>query len=65
MPDTEGAEPKTMSIGSNNVFEVGCGILDQLTHLQLEVVQSVSVQQVVLAGLLSCRPPPGQLTATS
>lgn len=27
MPDTEGVEPKTMIIGTNNVFEVGCGIL--------------------------------------
>lgn len=27
MPDTEGAEPKTMVVGTNNVFEVGCGIL--------------------------------------
>lgn len=27
MPDTEGVEPKTMTIGTNNVFEVGCGIL--------------------------------------
>uniref|UniRef100_A0A8C8CE79 Dynactin subunit 6 n=1 Tax=Oncorhynchus tshawytscha TaxID=74940 RepID=A0A8C8CE79_ONCTS len=27
MPDTEGVEPKTMTIGINNVFEVGCGIL--------------------------------------
>lgn len=26
-PDTEGAEPKTMVVGTNNVFEVGCGIL--------------------------------------
>lgn len=25
-PDTE-VEPKTMTIGINNVFEVGCGIL--------------------------------------
>lgn len=25
-PDTE-VEPKTMTIGMNNVFEVGCGIL--------------------------------------
>lgn len=25
MPDTEGYEPKTMTIGTNNVFEVGCG----------------------------------------
>ncbi|KAM9407883.1 dynactin subunit 6 isoform 2-T2 [Salvelinus alpinus] len=24
MPDTEGVEPKTMTIGINNVFEVGC-----------------------------------------
>ncbi|XP_036439098.1 dynactin subunit 6 [Colossoma macropomum] len=24
MPDTEGVEPKTMTIGVNNVFEVGC-----------------------------------------
>ncbi|KAG7243361.1 hypothetical protein INR49_011817 [Caranx melampygus] len=24
MPDTEGVEPKTMTIGANNVFEVGC-----------------------------------------
>ncbi|TSL54329.1 Dynactin subunit 6 [Bagarius yarrelli] len=24
MPDTEGYEPKTMMIGTNNVFEVGC-----------------------------------------
>ncbi|CAF90471.1 unnamed protein product [Tetraodon nigroviridis] len=23
-PDTEGAEPKTMVVGTNNVFEVGC-----------------------------------------
>lgn len=29
MPDTEDAEPKTMTIGTNNVFEVGCGILLQ------------------------------------
>lgn len=27
MPDREGVEPKTMIIGANNVFEVGCGIL--------------------------------------
>lgn len=27
MPDSEGVEPKTMIIGTNNVFEVGCGIL--------------------------------------
>uniref|UniRef100_A0A3Q3H1Z6 Dynactin subunit 6 n=1 Tax=Labrus bergylta TaxID=56723 RepID=A0A3Q3H1Z6_9LABR len=27
MPDTEGVEPKTMTIGTNNVFEVACGIL--------------------------------------
>lgn len=27
MPDAEGVEPKTMVIGTNNVFEVGCGIL--------------------------------------
>ena len=26
-PDSEGVEPKTMTIGINNVFEVGCGIL--------------------------------------
>lgn len=25
-PDSE-VEPKTMTIGTNNVFEVGCGIL--------------------------------------
>ncbi|AWO97676.1 Dynactin subunit 6 isoform 3 [Scophthalmus maximus] len=24
MPDSEGVEPKTMTIGTNNVFEVGC-----------------------------------------
>ncbi|KAJ8262307.1 hypothetical protein GJAV_G00164990 [Gymnothorax javanicus] len=24
LPDTEGVEPKTMTIGTNNVFEVGC-----------------------------------------
>ncbi|XP_037614644.1 dynactin subunit 6-like isoform X1 [Sebastes umbrosus] len=24
MPDTEGVEPKTMTVGTNNVFEVGC-----------------------------------------
>lgn len=28
-PDTE-VEPKTMTIGMNNVFEVGCGILFEL-----------------------------------
>uniref|UniRef100_A0A8K9WR89 Dynactin subunit 6 n=1 Tax=Oncorhynchus mykiss TaxID=8022 RepID=A0A8K9WR89_ONCMY len=27
MPDTEGVEPKTMTIGINNVFEVGCADL--------------------------------------
>ncbi|KAG8005857.1 Dynactin subunit 6, partial [Nibea albiflora] len=27
MPDTEGVEPKTMTIGTNNVFEVGCADL--------------------------------------
>lgn len=27
MPDSEGVEPKAMTIGTNNVFEVGCGIL--------------------------------------
>lgn len=27
MPDAEGYEPKTMTIGTNNVFEVGCGTL--------------------------------------
>lgn len=27
MPDSEDVEPKTMTIGINNVFEVGCGIL--------------------------------------
>uniref|UniRef100_A0A7N6AXX1 Dynactin subunit 6 n=1 Tax=Anabas testudineus TaxID=64144 RepID=A0A7N6AXX1_ANATE len=27
MPDTEGVEPKTMIIGANNVFEVGCADL--------------------------------------
>ena len=27
-PDTEGVEPKTMTIGINNVFEVGCSILE-------------------------------------
>ena len=27
MPDTEEVEPVTMTIGTNNVFEVGCGIL--------------------------------------
>ncbi|CDR00848.1 unnamed protein product [Oncorhynchus mykiss] len=26
-PDSEGVEPKTMTIGINNVFEVGCSIL--------------------------------------
>lgn len=26
-PDMEGVEPKPMIIGTNNVFEVGCGIL--------------------------------------
>lgn len=26
-PDMEEVEPKTMIIGNNNVFEVGCGIL--------------------------------------
>lgn len=31
MPDTEGVEPKTMIIGANNVFEVGCGILCRQT----------------------------------
>lgn len=29
MPDKEGAEPKTMTIGISNVFEVGCGILNR------------------------------------
>lgn len=27
LPDTDGVEPKAMTIGTNNVFEVGCGIL--------------------------------------
>lgn len=27
MPEKDGAEPKTMTIGTSNVFEVGCGIL--------------------------------------
>lgn len=27
MPDSEGVEPKTMTIGTNNVFEVGCADL--------------------------------------
>lgn len=27
MPDSEDVEPKAMTIGINNVFEVGCGIL--------------------------------------
>lgn len=30
MPDKEGAEPKTMTIGASNVFEVGCGILNSI-----------------------------------
>lgn len=30
-PDTE-VEPKTMTIGMNNVFEVGCGILFELPN---------------------------------
>lgn len=29
-PETE-VEPKTMTIGMNNVFEVGCGILSELS----------------------------------
>lgn len=33
MPDTEGVEPKTMTVGANNVFEVGCGILCKLWYL--------------------------------
>lgn len=33
-PDTE-VEPKTMTIGMNNVFEVGCGILFDLPTLNL------------------------------
>lgn len=30
-PETE-VEPKMMTIGMNNVFEVGCGILSELSH---------------------------------
>lgn len=33
MPDTEGYEPKTMTIGTNNVFEVGCGTLSVFTFI--------------------------------
>lgn len=29
-PETE-VEPKTMTIGMNNVFEVGCGILSEMS----------------------------------
>lgn len=46
MPDTEDAEPQTMTIGTNNVFEVGCGILLLSTTLvylhNLELVASPS-----------------------
>lgn len=39
-PDTE-IEPKTMTIGMNNVFEVGCGILFELPDHSnlLDVIQ--------------------------
>ncbi len=34
LPDAEDFEPKTMSIGFNNVFEVGCGTSVLLQFLQ-------------------------------
>ncbi|XP_045577422.1 dynactin subunit 6 isoform X1 [Salmo salar] len=43
MPDTEGVEPKTMTIGINNVFEVGCGLtLNQLLMFNPQPTSQVS-----------------------
>ncbi|CAB1351877.1 unnamed protein product [Coregonus sp. 'balchen'] len=42
MPDTEGVEPKTMTIGINNVFEVGCGIL-LLRVITMTVSQALKI----------------------
>ena len=40
-PDSE-VEPKTMTIGMNNVFEVGCGILFELPDQSNPVTQMIS-----------------------
>lgn len=41
MPESVDVEPKTMSIGINNVFEVGCGILLQIMSSPLIVINYI------------------------
>lgn len=51
MPDSEGVEPKTMTIGTNNVFEVGCGILIK-TFSVVACNRSVGIQRSLFVVIL-------------
>lgn len=48
-PETE-VEPKTMTIGMNNVFEVGCGILHMsyIVYFDRHIIQSITSPSVAL-----------------